>query len=611
MPISFPATKSFKSSEAFPSTKTFSTNPSWIGGTQSVASLVFHIQPSGAVAGSPFTTQPVVWAVDSHGDLVTSASANVVMSIAGGSGVLSGTLTVPLVAGVAAFTDLSFDAAGQVVTLQAAAYLFAVNSALFTVALWTQSAPDTVDLSTLGTLVTYLRSDQNASAASWTDFATGDILAQATGGNQPLVLSDNQNHRPTLSFGANDFLTLAGYNRLSSLTAATGFFVFSHTAEILNSEHVLWSPGGAQFQIHIETSPSPILYVYVNGTNFGGFAFPSTVPVLLSVVFDGSQTGNANRLKVWLNGDQQTLTFTGTIPAAFSATTGVDLGRVFGADAAYWNSSINEITIFNSAFSDANRLAAQRSIGNRWGVIGAPVTTVDGTVSSDAYRIMLPPVGIRNGAVMVMFHGSGQSEQDVLTSALNLATVARLLNSGYIVAAGLGGSTTHWGNQTAIDKAVALINLVESNYSTTKTFLFGQSMGSLAALIGIYQAAYAHVLGAYEVISVTNLANMHGTTYSTQIDAAYNIPGGGNYATQTAGHDPNLLSPSVFAGKKFRFVVSDDDTVVVASANGELLEPAIASAVSEASLVKGSGDHGDPSCFRADDVLATLARWIA
>ena len=85
--------------------------------------LTFSTQPSGAVAWSTFTTQPVVVIQDSEGNTVTSSTDSVTMSITSGTGAagasLFGTATVPAVNGVATFTDLSIKRAGTGYTLTA------------------------------------------------------------------------------------------------------------------------------------------------------------------------------------------------------------------------------------------------------------------------------------------------------------------------------------------------------------------------------------------------------------------------------------------------------------------------------------------------------------
>lgn len=77
--------------------------------------LVFSSQPSGAVAGVNFTTQPTVTIKDSHGNTVNmgmDASATLTMSLASGTGSLSGTVNEIAVLGIASWSDLSIDAYG-------------------------------------------------------------------------------------------------------------------------------------------------------------------------------------------------------------------------------------------------------------------------------------------------------------------------------------------------------------------------------------------------------------------------------------------------------------------------------------------------------------------
>ncbi len=74
------------------------------------------------------------------------------------------------------------------------------------------------------------------------------------------------------------------------------------------------------------------------------------------LVYDGSQTGNPNRLKLYLNGSQQVLNFVGTIPSLTpinnhelrigAASAGDSLGR-------YFNGQIDDVQIYNYALSAA------------------------------------------------------------------------------------------------------------------------------------------------------------------------------------------------------------------------------------------------------------------
>lgn len=97
-------------------------------------SLIFSTQPAGAVAGEPFTTQPVVTVRDQHGATLTSFTGNVTIAKQSGTGTLSGTLVKAAVAGVATFTNLQIDTAGSfVLRASIASPVLTVDSASFAV----------------------------------------------------------------------------------------------------------------------------------------------------------------------------------------------------------------------------------------------------------------------------------------------------------------------------------------------------------------------------------------------------------------------------------------------------------------------------------------------
>jgi hypothetical protein len=85
--------------------------------------LAFLTQPSGAMPGSSFATQPMVVIQDIEGNIVTSATDLVTVSITSNTGAagatLDGTLTVSAINGMATFMDLGIDAVGSGYTLTA------------------------------------------------------------------------------------------------------------------------------------------------------------------------------------------------------------------------------------------------------------------------------------------------------------------------------------------------------------------------------------------------------------------------------------------------------------------------------------------------------------
>ena len=88
------------------------------------AHLVFTTQPGDAIANAPFGTQPVVAVKDSNNQTLTGYSGSVTVSLKEGSGIngatLSGTTTLAFVNGVAAYTDLALNIAGEDYVLIAA-----------------------------------------------------------------------------------------------------------------------------------------------------------------------------------------------------------------------------------------------------------------------------------------------------------------------------------------------------------------------------------------------------------------------------------------------------------------------------------------------------------
>ncbi|MDP2914371.1 MAG: carboxypeptidase regulatory-like domain-containing protein, partial [Candidatus Aminicenantes bacterium] len=100
------------------------------------AKLAFGVQPSATAVGATITPAVTVKIQDAAGNLITTATNVVTISIGTnpGGGTLSGTLTKAAVAGVATFNDLKLNAAGTGYTLSAtAAALTAATSGAFNV----------------------------------------------------------------------------------------------------------------------------------------------------------------------------------------------------------------------------------------------------------------------------------------------------------------------------------------------------------------------------------------------------------------------------------------------------------------------------------------------
>lgn len=119
-----------------------------------------------------------------------------------------------------------------------------------------------------------------------------------------------------------------------------------------------------------------------NGTQWiGGFAGATfTMNTLVAdtkfhtvaLWYDGSQTGNANRLRVRLDGTATTLTFTGTVGTATSATSKYFYGGATGTTSSnqsnFWIGDIGDLFIWTRALSSSELFAAEEYLLNRWGI---------------------------------------------------------------------------------------------------------------------------------------------------------------------------------------------------------------------------------------------------
>ncbi len=96
-----------------PTSLTAATSDSFALSVGAASKVMVTTQPAGAFNGIEFSTQPVVKITDAGGNTITSSTANVVASIATGTGTLSGTMTVAAVNGVANFTNLKITGTGD------------------------------------------------------------------------------------------------------------------------------------------------------------------------------------------------------------------------------------------------------------------------------------------------------------------------------------------------------------------------------------------------------------------------------------------------------------------------------------------------------------------
>ena len=92
---------------------TSATSSSFAVSAASASKVVYGVQPSNATAGVADSPSIVVDVEDQFGNIVTSDSSSVALTVASGPGSASGTLTVAASSGVATFSNVKFDTVGN------------------------------------------------------------------------------------------------------------------------------------------------------------------------------------------------------------------------------------------------------------------------------------------------------------------------------------------------------------------------------------------------------------------------------------------------------------------------------------------------------------------
>jgi acetyl esterase/lipase len=212
--------------------------------------------------------------------------------------------------------------------------------------------------------------------------------------------------------------------------------------------------------------------------------------------------------------------------------------------------------------------------------------------------------------LVLYMHGSGGNATSPITD-IDTTVYSALVANGFAVASS-DQHGNNWGNDSAVADMVTLYKYVTARYAVGPILLMGQSMGGLSSLRTLAARQIPGVVGWLGIYPVTNLANLYSLgTYTSAIKTAYGIASdGSDYASKTAGADPNLLDASLFRGVPMRFYASTGDAVVPRAQNSDLLAARVANINPEATIVVCSGNHGDLSHFQPSDVVSFFNRCL-
>lgn len=114
----------------------------------------------------------------------------------------------------------------------------------------------------------------------------------------------------------------------------------------------------------LEIYPTTI-YVNVSNDQYGYVNYNVNGWQNITFTYDGTQSGNINRLKIYLNGVNQSLTFVGTIPSSVSVSDVIQIGRRWWSP-IYSQGSVSNVQIYNRVLLDSEVLQNYNALKGRY-----------------------------------------------------------------------------------------------------------------------------------------------------------------------------------------------------------------------------------------------------
>ena len=188
--------------------------------------------------------------------------------------------------------------------------------------------------------------------------------------------NENQNKISNYSMefdGSSNFVNVGSSSYLNSLNKISvsswinsDDYTGSSEQNILNDWN--FNTANGHFRFDLTTTGYLRASIKTNTTTYGAriadsFTFTNGTWYHVCFVFDGTLTGNENRLKLFINGVQQTTTqFSNNIPSVLqNSTSEINIGRFGPTSPRVFNGSIDQVSIFDYALSQdqVTQLGAQ------------------------------------------------------------------------------------------------------------------------------------------------------------------------------------------------------------------------------------------------------------
>jgi hypothetical protein len=214
------------------------------------------------------------------------------------------------------------------------------------------------------------------------DKSTGTVKpSNSTGSKRPKQVTNYQNGLNVSYFdGDNDLFTINPITNFQSLTGNTMIIVGKFNNPSATNTMVQLGSGGNQRNAS---------WLSINGGNYKlgmgqGLATTSGVTVdtgfhIFTCVFDGSQTGNNNRMKFRIDGSEKVLTFSQNVSGTTSSDTNVFYIGETASATEDLDGYIGEILLYTKSLSFTEMVNTENYLHNKWGIPKPPSVTFSQT----------------------------------------------------------------------------------------------------------------------------------------------------------------------------------------------------------------------------------------
>lgn len=207
----------------------------------------------------------------------------------------------------------------------------------------------------------------NAYISKWYDQSgVNNDLIQITASKQLEIVKtgvlNTLNGRTNARLYGSEYLVTSGFSSLDSGSAWSCNVV----AKANSSSSVILVSTNATKDLRIQSS-SGNSYSALS-TNLAYFNEDRQTLTSDFAIWDGSKTGNAERLKMYRNGVKKTLTFSGTIPATTGVTGELILGAYNDIGSNAWIGYVSEVIVSASPLNDYRRKVIERNQIKYFGV---------------------------------------------------------------------------------------------------------------------------------------------------------------------------------------------------------------------------------------------------